>query len=143
MLTEKLSVAVNSLTVLHQQTKFFHWTASGGEYFHQHKFLDDLAEKVLDIVDLFAERLVFLGGSVTPDLAEIASKSVINVYNNQNYDYINTFRVLNKQISLIVELLKSISDIASSQKDFGTDTLIQDQIYELEQFQYHIRQFIK
>lgn len=107
-----------------------------------HKFLDDLAGDLSDVIDLLTERLVFLGGTPFADLTDVVNHSSVDSYSNSSYDQGNTFRVLNGQLTMIVDLLKEISILSQESRDFGTDSLVQDTIYKLEQWQYHIRQFI-
>jgi starvation-inducible DNA-binding protein len=47
---------------LYSQTKQAHWNVKGMQFFQLHELFDDLAESVLEYVDMIAERGVSLGG---------------------------------------------------------------------------------
>jgi starvation-inducible DNA-binding protein len=47
---------------LYSQTKQAHWNVKGMQFFQLHELFDDLAESLLEYVDMIAERGVSLGG---------------------------------------------------------------------------------
>jgi starvation-inducible DNA-binding protein len=91
---------------LYSQTKQAHWNIKGMGFIQLHKLFDDLAESVLDYVDMIAERATALGGyaqgtvrmsaanSTLPEFpAEIVSdKQVVEVLAERYAQYAATTR---------------------------------------------------
>ncbi len=48
---------------LYGQSKQAHWNVKGPQFFQLHELFDDLAEELLEYVDLIAERATALGGT--------------------------------------------------------------------------------
>lgn len=137
-LEEGLLNDISSLYMLHQQVKFFHWIMNGENYIATHRFLDEVADGVLQAIDLLAERLVYLG-----------TKPVISLFRayiqfeemNDPFKFYRVIDVLDSQFSSIIDKLKNNTRKANQKNDIGTEKLLQDIIYDLETFQHHLRSF--
>lgn len=131
-----------SLQVMYQQTKLFHWIFNGQNYIATHRFLDEVAEALLEEIDMFAERLVFLNIDPVADMNLISTLSYVDfIQMNQNFKFESLMTVLDTNLSKIVDSLKDNSIRASESKDIGTSKMLEDFVYDLEVMQHHIRSF--
>lgn len=131
-----------SLQTFYQQVKLFHWIFNGENYIATHEFLDEVAEAVLEEIDLLAERMVFLGIDPVADHTQIANLSYIEfVQMNQNFKFASLITLLDNDLTTIVNSLKDNSIRAGESKDIGTSKMLEDFVYDLEVLQHHIRSF--
>lgn len=62
---------------LYSQTKQAHWNLKGKDFYQLHELYDELAEKLLEPLDLVAERIVVLGGYAFGTVRMAAKNSLI------------------------------------------------------------------
>jgi starvation-inducible DNA-binding protein len=60
---------------LMSQTKQAHWNVKGKDFYQLHKLFDELAEEILEWVDMVAERVTALGGFATGTVRMAAASS--------------------------------------------------------------------
>ena len=65
---------------LYSQTKQAHWNVKGSEFYQLHKLFDELAEQLLEFVDVIAERATALGGVAMGTARMAASSSRLEEY---------------------------------------------------------------
>lgn len=65
---------------LYSQTKQAHWNVKGSDFIQLHELFDDLAEGILEFVDLIAERATALGGYATGTARMSAAHSRLPEY---------------------------------------------------------------
>ncbi|AEO93605.1 DNA binding protein [Bacillus phage G] len=131
-----------SLQVLYQQTKLFHWIFNGENYIATHRFLDEVADSLLEEIDLYAERLVYLNIDPVADMTQITTMSYVQfVQMNQNFKFSNLLMILDNGLSQIIDSMKDNSIRAGESKDIGTSKMLEDFVYDLEVLQHHIRSF--
>lgn len=137
-LEEGLLNDISSLYMLHQQVKFFHWIMNGENYIAAHRFLDEVADGVLQAIDLLAERLVYLG---TRPVISLFRAYIQFEEMNGPFKFYRVIDVLDSQFNSIIDKLKNNTRKANQKNDIGTEKLLQDIIYDLETFQHHLRSF--
>jgi starvation-inducible DNA-binding protein len=61
---------------LYSQTKQAHWNVKGAQFFQLHELFDEIAEELLEVADVIAERATALGGEArgTVHMAAAASR---------------------------------------------------------------------
>jgi starvation-inducible DNA-binding protein len=81
---EKLIAIINQQLAdcfdLYSQTKQAHWNVKGSDFIPLHKLFDDLAEGILEFVDMIAERATALGGYATGTARMSAANSSLPEY---------------------------------------------------------------
>jgi starvation-inducible DNA-binding protein len=65
---------------LYSQDKQAHWNVKGRDFWQLHELFDDLAEQVLEQIDLIAERATALGGYATGTVRMSAATSALPEY---------------------------------------------------------------
>ena len=141
-LEESLLGDLSSLQVLYQQTKLFHWTTTGENYIGVHRFLDEVCEALEEEIDLFAERLVYLGIDPVAEMNEVATLSYIDFTPlNKNSKFRSAIDVVDNGLLKIINSMKDNSFRATEEKDVGTSKMLEDFIFDLETMQHHIRSF--
>jgi starvation-inducible DNA-binding protein len=65
---------------LYSQVKQAHWNVKGMPFMHLHPFFDDLAESLIDSVDMIAERVTALAGTALGTVRMVATESRLPEY---------------------------------------------------------------
>jgi starvation-inducible DNA-binding protein len=65
---------------LYSQLKQAHWNVKGSDFIQLHKLYDDVAESVLEYVDMIAERATALGGLARGTARMAAAASTLDEY---------------------------------------------------------------
>jgi starvation-inducible DNA-binding protein len=65
---------------LYSQLKQAHWNVKGSDFIQLHELYDDIAESVLEFVDMIAERATALGGLALGTARMAASASTLEEY---------------------------------------------------------------
>jgi starvation-inducible DNA-binding protein len=65
---------------LYSQLKQAHWNVKGSDFIQLHKLYDDVAESVLEYVDMIAERATSLGGLALGTARMAAAASTLDEY---------------------------------------------------------------
>jgi len=65
---------------LYSQLKQAHWNVKGSDFIQLHKLYDDVAESVLEYVDMIAERATALGGLALGTARMAAAASALDEY---------------------------------------------------------------
>jgi starvation-inducible DNA-binding protein len=65
---------------LYSQLKQAHWNVKGSDFIQLHKLYDDVAESVLEYVDMIAERATALGGLALGTARMAAAASTLDEY---------------------------------------------------------------
>lgn len=130
-----------SLQLLYQQIKLFHWITNGSNYIAVHRFFDEIADAILEQVDLMAERLVFLEIQPVAELEEISKKSYVKFTEMEAFKFDGAISVIDDGLNLIIDKMKGNSQKAGDSRNIGTEKMLQDFVYDLEVLQHHIRSF--
>jgi starvation-inducible DNA-binding protein len=139
---EALLNDICSMQVLYQQVKFFHWIATGENYIASHRFFDEVAEAILNQIDLLAERLVFLGINPIAEMEEIADRSYVEFTQMDNaFKFDGAISIIDEALEKVIDNLKNNVMKAGDSKNIGTEKMLQDFVYDLEVLQHHIRSF--
>lgn len=85
-LVELLDQNLADLTDLYLQTKHAHWNVKGPNFYQLHLLLDQLAEKVEDLVDEVAERATALGGVAHGGAKAVAARTRLPEFPKDVFD---------------------------------------------------------
>jgi starvation-inducible DNA-binding protein len=124
--------------------KYFHWNITGQDFREFHKMFDEHATIIYGQWDPTAERIRQLDAPVSGDLTQYASESVIDKNRpdtKNNIQKILKFLVVQHQNH--IDLLFTIIDKASEEKDFATADLLTKFLEEHQQMQWFIKSSIE
>ena len=79
-LVELLNARLADSFDLHSQLKQAHWNVKGSDFIQLHALYDDVAESVLEFVDMIAERATALGGLVLGTARMAATATTLDEY---------------------------------------------------------------
>lgn len=108
---------------LYSQAKQSHWNVKGNTFFQLHELFDDIAESVLEWVDLIAERVTALGGYAEGTVHMAASKSSLPEYRTDRNDGETLVRNLAKSFAAFAAGVRKAIDETADLKDISTSDL--------------------
>ncbi len=79
-LVQLLNVRLADTFDLYSQLKQAHWNVKGSDFIQLHELYDDVAERVLQYVDMIAERATALGGLALGTARMAAAASTLDEY---------------------------------------------------------------
>jgi starvation-inducible DNA-binding protein len=124
--------------------KYFHWNITGQDFREFHKMFDKHAEIIYGQWDPTAERIRQLDASVLGNLMEYSEQSVIDKKRPETKNNIQeVLKFLVVQHQNHIDLLFTIIDTASEDKDFATADLLTKFLEEHQQMQWFIKSSIE
>ncbi len=108
---------------LQTQAKQAHWNAKGPNFWGLHKLFDEIAEAVEDYVDLIAERVAQLGGTVEGTARQAAARSRLPEYPHEARTGMAHVDALATALATFGESARSAIGAASALGDMGTSDL--------------------
>lgn len=114
-LTNKIEKLQASLFVLYNNIKNFHWNVQGSNFLVVHKYTDKLASQTIDFVDEVAEKNLMFGKFANTDFDEIRKNSLVTLETSKFYSEREVWSSLSEQISKILDFIKSLYEVQSTQ----------------------------
>ena len=112
---------------LYSQTKQAHWNVKGSEFYQLHKLYDELAEQLLEFVDVIAERATALGGVAMGTARMAADSSRLEEYPLDAIDSLQSVEALCERFANYAATSRAAIDIAIDKyHDQGTGDLFID-----------------
>lgn len=131
-ITTMLNQQLADMFDLYSQTKQAHWNVKGPEFYQLHKLFDELAEEVLEDVDLLAERVTALGGVAMGTAHMAAQNSRLPEFPGRPVLAMACVEVLAVRYASLAETTRSAINIASERQDETTANLLQDISHQLD-----------
>jgi starvation-inducible DNA-binding protein len=124
--------------------KYFHWNITGQDFREFHRMFDDHAKIIYGQWDPTAERIRQLDAPVSGNLMEYSEQSVIDKNRPATKNNIQeVLKYLVVQHQNHIDLLFTIIDTASEEKDFATADLLTKFLEEHQQMQWFIKSSIE
>lgn len=105
------------------QVKQAHWNIKGPQFIALHKLLDELAEGLLNYVDMLAERITALGGLAMGAVRMAAEVSRLQPYPPELVKDLETIAFLADQMAHLAKSTRAAADQAEDMKDMSTNDL--------------------
>ena len=125
-ITTMLNQQLADMFDLYSQTKQAHWNVKGPEFIQLHKLFDELAEVVLEAIDVIAERVTALGGVAMGTVHMAAQSSRLPEFPGKAVLAMACVEVLAVRFASAAETTRSAINIASERQDETTSNLLQD-----------------
>ena len=132
-----------SSDTLYKQVKFFHWVMTGENYIALHRFLDEVAEKLSETVDLIAERLVYIGFNPIFDPEKVMESSAIKYDSSEKYNGFESIQIIINGLNTIIKDSAIVTEQSGSEQDYGTQQFVAEVLYDLEVLKHHLESFGK
>ena len=135
---ESLNQHLADLFDLSSQVKQSHWNVEGKDFYQLHKLFDELAEQLLELVDLVAERATALGGYATGTARMAAASSrlpEIPTDINEGMEYV---QALTERYAAVGGTVRQAIDEADEAGDMGTSDLFTEVVRVLDKHLYFL-----
>jgi starvation-inducible DNA-binding protein len=109
---------------LMSQTKQAHWNVKGNDFYQLHKLFDELAEEVLEWVDMVAERVTALGGYATGTVRMSAASSTLPEFPTDITDGMDCVRALADRLAAYTNSSRAGIDKTDKLGDANTADLL-------------------
>ena len=116
-----LGVSLGTVLDLYTQVKQAHWNVKGPHFMPYHELFDGIATKLIDYVDLLAERITALGGVARGTAREAVKASLLPEYPleiSDGTDHINAVAVrlaaFGKHVREMVDRTAALGDIGTA-----------------------------
>lgn len=127
-----LNQALGDLFDLFSQTKQAHWNVKGQEFYQLHEIFDEIAERLLELIDSVAERATALGGEARGTVRMAAAGSQIEEYPHGVFEGMEVVKALADRYSQVGASVRQAIDKAEEAEDMSTSDLFIDVSRELD-----------
>jgi starvation-inducible DNA-binding protein len=122
-LIELLNARLADSFDLYSQLKQAHWNVKGSDFIQLHELYDDIAESVLEFVDMIAERATALGGLALGTARMAASASTLEEYPPDAVAGKETVEVVADRLAAFGAAVREGIDAATELSDMDTADL--------------------
>lgn len=119
LLNEQLADTFDLFT----QTKQAHWNVKGPEFYQLHELYDELAEQLLEFVDMIAERATILGGVASGTTRMAAEATRLPEFSNGPVGSIESVQMLVERYAALAQSTREAIDEAEQAEDMDTADL--------------------
>lgn len=117
---------------LYNQAKQAHWNIKGQNFIALHKLLDEIAEGLVDQVDIIAERITGLGGTAFGTTQQVGKATKLRVYPLDIFAINDHINHLSHNIAILAETTRTNIDKTDELDDLGTNDLYIDLVRFLD-----------
>ena len=121
-----LNQSLGNLFDLYSQTKQAHWNVKGEEFFQLHELFDDIAEELVEFIDMVAERATALGGEALGTVRMAAAASQIEEFPEGVFDSLKVVDALADRYARVAATAREGIDAAEEAGDMATSDLFID-----------------
>lgn len=118
-------------TVLYEKLHAFHWFVAGPQFFQLHAKFEELYDRVAEVVDDVAERILTIGGAPIATLRETIEKAEIKEYDGTKAGP-DMIAALAADFTHLLSKSRSVIETAEDASDRGTCNLLDGLCDELE-----------
>jgi starvation-inducible DNA-binding protein len=121
-----LNQSLGNLFDLYSQTKQAHWNVKGEEFYQLHELFDEIAEELVEFMDMVAERATALGGEALGTVRMAAAASQIDEYPAGVFDGLEVVGALADRYARVAATVREGIDASEEAKDMATSDLFID-----------------
>ncbi len=110
--------------VLHNQLKNGHWNVKGNNFYALHQLFDDLSNKVLNYIDMVAERIAALGFVAEGDLYKVVQKSTLKPLSDKLVHQTGFIKELSHNYGLLAKSSRKAMVLADYKDDIASSDLM-------------------
>lgn len=130
--------------VLFTKTKNAHWNVEGIDFYDKHKFFEEQANQLNDLVDSLAERIRTLGHIAPASLKSYLQLTQLAEPKQSKYDSQTYIKELLSDNEIIINYLrKNINIFANDYDDLGTSDFITGLLQDHEKTAWFLRNLLK
>nr|WP_315221266.1 DNA starvation/stationary phase protection protein [uncultured Flavobacterium sp.] len=130
--------------VLFTKTKNAHWNLQGIDFYEKHKFFEEQANQLNDLVDSIAERIRTLGHIAPASLKSYLQLTQLAEPKQSKYDSQSFIKeLLSDNETIINHLRENINIFANDYEDLGTSDFITGLMQDHEKMAWFLRTLLK
>lgn len=128
---------------LYSQNKQAHWNVKGRDFFQLHELFDTLAEQILPLVDVIAERATALGGQATGTARMAAASSRLSDLPLEIVDGMQVVEAMAGCYAIIAETTRQAIEEAEQAGDQDTMDIFVEVSRELDKHLYFLESHLQ
>lgn len=133
-LIDSLQVLQSSFKALTFEAQKYHYMIKGKNFYNLHKAFEEVYDYSFEKEDVFAERILMLGGKPVIDILDIYKKQRLVLLPESDLKESKMIETLLLNYQKLLDLLKLTLSVAEEEKDPATESILTDTIVELEKF---------
>lgn len=142
VLVKKLNNLLASYEIYYQNLRNFHWNITGPNFFELHAKFEELYNEATLAIDETAERILTLGERPYSSFSEYIENSVITEAKMVD-DAKKMVEIVRDNLNSLLNLERSVLEVAGKQGDEGTVTLMSDYITAKEKTVWMLSAYLK
>jgi starvation-inducible DNA-binding protein len=127
-----LNQALGDLFDLFSQTKQAHWNVKGKDFYQLHELFDEIAEQLLEFIDIVAERVTALGGEARGTVRMAAGSSQVEEFPDGIFEGMEVVKALADRYCQVGTSVRQAIDASEAANDMSTSDLFIDISRELD-----------
>lgn len=141
-MVEKLNPYLSSVQIMYMNVRGYHWNIVGKQFFALHAKFEEIYDRLNEMADEIAERILMLDGKPLHSFSEYIKVSSVKERLNLSSAE-DTIKALLDDTAKLLEAEREILAMASENDDEGTVSLISDYIGEQEKMIWMFNAFVK
>lgn len=141
-MTEKLNSYLSNIQIAYMNTRGYHWNVTGKQFFALHAKFEELYNRLNEMADEIAERILMLGGKPVHSFSEyikISSiKERLNVSSTED-----TVKALLEDTGVLLAKERELLSLASENDDEATVNILTEYIQGQEKMIWMFSAFLK
>jgi starvation-inducible DNA-binding protein len=142
VLVKKLNNLLASYEIYYQNLRNFHWNITGPNFFELHAKFEELYNEATLAIDETAERILTLGERPYSSFSEYIENSIITEAKMVD-DAKKMIEIVRDNLNSLLNLERSVLEVAGKQGDEGTVTLMSDYITAKEKTVWMLSAYLK
>lgn len=138
-LIRKLSQGVADTQVLWNKIHNLHWNIQGPSFQQIHGFTESIYDEMAEQFDALAERILMLGAKPPVTLAACLKMSAIQETDANVFSAEEVLGYLEKDLTLLLSNYREARNLAATENDAATDSMLTGMIEGLEKTLWMIR----
>jgi len=143
--TEKITRALNALlanyAVHYQKLRNYHWNVKGSDFFDLHEQFEAQYTEAIKNIDDIAERIRIFGETPMSNLKDYLEASEIKE-TTTNLSSELMVRELLSDYRILLQYMFSVVEVASEERDSGTEEMVKVFINQLEKHHWMLSSFL-
>jgi starvation-inducible DNA-binding protein len=143
--TEKITRALNALlanyAIHYQKLRNYHWNVKGSDFFDLHEQFESQYTEAIKNIDDIAERIRIFGETPLSTLKDYLETSEIKE-TSTNLTSELMVRELLSDYRILLQYMFSVVEVASEEKDSGTEEMVKVFINQLEKHHWMLSSFL-
>lgn len=141
-LLNNLNTFLSNLNVFYRKLQNYHWNIKGNDFFTIHAKLEEYYDEINEQIDEIAEHILSLEGQPLGSLKDYINTTKITEAKNEKVDSTHIINELIKDYSMLLEDAKNIKNLADTNSETKTSTLMDDFIEDYTKKLWMLKQYM-